>query len=290
MFRYLSAIGMSEYINKKKLRSFITQCLVSPELKTDLYTDPVTHQTSLECYIRMDQFGIVLRGTHSASSTSIDHVLPVVREFRNYMRLTDWNTENSEKSQPILYGCDAKFGTPVEIVLTHWHDALRLQPSSELKIGLCALSVSGQILLNVLRTEEDEEAYREEEQWRQEITRRIQKGDAEAEALLDEDTQLMEQDVCDRLQTEDVYTILEGLMIPADDSTLAYYNILGTITAIHKILNPYTEEWVYEFELDVMGTPYNIYINPKDLEGIPSVGMRFQGNAMLLGDVIVSED
>ena len=99
----------------------------------------------------------------------------------------------------------------------------------------------------------------------------------------------MEQDVFIRLQSEDVYTILEGLFIPADDSTLGLYMVLGTILRIHKVMNPFTEEWVYEFELNVMGTPYNIYINPKDLEGTPSVGMRFQGTVIMLGEVLWDE-
>lgn len=96
----------------------------------------------------------------------------------------------------------------------------------------------------------------------------------------------MEEEVCSRLKNEDVFTILEGMLIPGDKFTLGYYRILGTIQKIHKILNPYSEEWVYEFELDVMGTPYNVYINPLDLEGMPAVGLRFYGTLYLVGEIL----
>ena len=35
-----------------------------------------------------------------------------------------------------------------------------------------------------------------------------------------------------------------------------------------------------------MGTPYNVYINPLDLEGMPAVGLRFYGTLYLVGEIL----
>ena len=288
MYRYLSAIGISEYISKKRLDSFVQACLLSTDMDTDIHTDATTGETTVELTRTMDTFGFVLRGAHEGASVALNLVMPIVRTFRNYMRLTNWDVEELEDVRPVLCGDDVQFGTPVEVVLTQRHPLVKryLDAPPVLNVGLCALSTSGQILLNVVRNAEDEQAYREEEDWRREMANRVRQGDRDAERSLTEDALMIEEDMRERLKTEDVYTILESLIIPADDSTFGLYNILGTITAIHKIMNPLTEEWVYEFELNVMGTPYNVYINPRDLEGQPSVGMRFQGSIMLIGDVM----
>lgn len=287
MVRYLSAIGMSDYISKKKLDAYIRQCIMSPETKADYYADENAEDQCIEMLVEMDTFGFLLRGRQSGTSVSIFSALPVVRSFRNSMRITSWDVEDLSGNRPVLCGEDLQFGTPIELVVTNRHALLThyLEAPPTISVNLCGLSVSGQILLNILRTPEDEEAYEEEENWRKEMARRARSGDKDAEHTLNEDAAAMEKDVCIRLQSEDVYTILEGLFIPADDSTLGLYMVLGTISQIHKVMNPFTEEWVYEFELNVMGTPYNVYINPKDLEGTPSVGMRFQGTVMMLGDI-----
>lgn len=287
MFRYLSAIGMSEYISKKSLDNLIRNCLVSPEAHTEMYTDEETGEVLFEIDYDMDTFGFVMRGLRHEEALSITHALPAVRTFRNYMQITSWDVEFTEEALPVLCGEDLEFGTPIELVLAHRHEMMKryLDAPPDLTVGLCGLSTSGQILLNIVRTPEDDAAFQDDENWRREMARRLRRGDRHAEQILAEDAQAMDDDVRIRLQNEDVYTILEGLLSPADDSTLGYFSILGTITAMHKIMNPHTEEWVYEFELNVMGTPFNVYINPKDLEGSPSVGMRFQGSVMLIGDV-----
>lgn len=291
MVRYLSAIGMSDYISKKKLDAYIRKCIASPETEADYYSDDSGNDTCIELLAEMDTFGFVLRGRQSGTSVSVFSALPVVRTFRNSMRITSWDVENLKENQPVLCGEDVQFGTPIEVIVTNRHALLThyLDAPPVIRVNLCGLSTCGQILLNILRTSEDEEAYEEEENWRREMARRARMGDRSAEHSLNEDAAAMEQDVFIRLQSEDVYTILEGLFIPADDSTLGLYMVLGTILRIHKVMNPFTEEWVYEFELNVMGTPYNIYINPKDLEGTPSVGMRFQGTVIMLGEVLWDE-
>ncbi|MFQ9801992.1 MAG: DUF3881 family protein [Clostridia bacterium] len=103
------------------------------------------------------------------------------------------------------------------------------------------------------RSQEDEEAYRSEEEWRRQMLKRAREGDEEALEELKADSLAMEEDILERLEEEDIYSILEGIFLPASEELLGVYTIMGTILESEKVLNPYTEEWVYRLLLNVMG-------------------------------------
>ena len=92
----------------------------------------------------------------------------------------------------------------------------------------------------------------------------------------------MDEEIADRLRREDVYTIFDGFMYPAGREE-NYYTLLGDIQKIDKLFNPYSEEWVYYLELNVLGQELRVLINPTDLFGEPAVGRRFQGKVRLYG-------
>ena len=288
MLRYLSAIGLSEYISQKKFNEFLHRCTKDPRLHATSLETNNSDELLVEASVEMDTFALVLGGIKIGELIRFTGALPAVRTFRNQMNLNFWSAERLQSDYPVITGDDVHFGSPVEILLGRVHRLLRDQSKlpPTINVGLCGLSASGQILLGIVRTPEDDAAYKEEEEWRRSVARRIQSGDPHAKDLLEGDVSAMEDEVCSRLKNEDVFTILEGMLIPGDKFTLGYYRILGTIQKIHKILNPYSEEWVYEFELDVMGTPYNVYINPLDLEGVPAVGLRFYGTLYLIGEIL----
>lgn len=83
-----------------------------------------------------------------------------------------------------------------------------------------ALSTEGKVLLNVERSQEDEEAYRSEEEWRRQMLKRAREGDEEALEELKADSIAMEEDILERLEEEDVYSILEGIFLPASEDLL----------------------------------------------------------------------
>ena len=60
MVRYLSAIGMSDYISKKKLDAYIRKCIASPETEADYYSDDSGNDTCIELLAEMDTFGLSL--------------------------------------------------------------------------------------------------------------------------------------------------------------------------------------------------------------------------------------
>ncbi len=287
MFRYLSAIGMSEYIDRKKFASLLPDILNSSHFSMDTFFDPETKEKMVEFYFDMDVFTLIFRGKSEDYHLPIQDILPVVHSQRNHMQIDAWQLDTTNEMLPILIGDNVKTGNTVDLFLSNLIQMKKHVSHAPDILDVCVygLSISGQILLNIQRSVEDEVVYQEQEEYWDELSRRASAGDKEAELELDEEDKAMELDILRRMQNEDIYSILEGLMVPMDEETYGFFVVLGTIEAIHKILNPYTEEWVYEFELDIIGKSYNIFINPKDLEGYPTVGMRFQGSVMLLGNV-----
>ena len=62
MFRYLSAIGMSEYIDRKKFASLLPDILNSSHFSMDTFFDPETKEKMVEFYFDMDVFTLIFRG------------------------------------------------------------------------------------------------------------------------------------------------------------------------------------------------------------------------------------
>ena len=73
MLRYLSAIGLSEYISQKKFNEFLHRCTKDPRLHATSLETNNSDELLVEASVEMDTFALVLRGIKKGSSS----VLPV---------------------------------------------------------------------------------------------------------------------------------------------------------------------------------------------------------------------
>lgn len=288
MIRYLSAIGMSRCITVKAASRLVQHFLQHPQNEPALVRDPSSGDHLVELVWSMDHFGLVLRGRISApGQVEVHELMPAILDFAEGQRLEDWEVVSTDRRTPVLFAVDPAYDSTIDLIIQRLQRLPSATPRPEsIVVGSAALSVSGKILLAVTHTAEDEAAWKEEDALRRSLARRLRQGDRSAERELREEEDALQEDVLDRLDQEDVYTILEGLMDPIDEATPAYYHVLGTIRRIRKILNPFSEEWVYQLSLDVMGSPCIVYINPKDLAGEPAVGRRFLGPCLMVGDIL----
>ena len=101
------------------------------------------------------------------------------------------------------------------------------------------------------------------------------------EALKNED-EWGDQEVLDRLKTEDALSIYDGFLYPSERDENCFA-LLGDIQNVEKLMNPLSEEWVYYLELNVLGQLLRVLINPCDLTGEPKVGRRFMGKVRFYG-------
>ncbi|MCQ2910756.1 MAG: DUF3881 family protein [Clostridia bacterium] len=64
------------------------------------------------------------------------------------------------------------------------------------------------------------------------------------------------------------------------------YHVLGKIKSVKELSNTTTKEKIYKLEVNTYRMNLDVYINKKDLLGMPSPGMRFMGTCWLQGNVM----
>lgn len=64
------------------------------------------------------------------------------------------------------------------------------------------------------------------------------------------------------------------------------YHVLGKIKSVKELSNTTTKEKIYKLEVETMRMNLDVYINEKDLVGMPTAGMRFMGTCWLQGNVM----
>lgn len=148
---------------------------------------------------------------------------------------------------------------------------------------LTGLAHNGTILFPVENSEKTETEKKAVQDHRS-LMRAAQGGDRDAmESLtLEEfDTYSM---IADRIEREDVLTIVDSYFIPsgieADE-----YNILGTIKDCFVTGNALTGEEIVVMQIEVNDISLKVCVNREDLMGEPEAGRRFKGSIWLQGQV-----
>ena len=283
MLRVFSAIGMSRYTTHRAMDELISDQLEKGHMRGQQYLkDGSMH---VEIFKEMGPFQMVLRGEIVNKETiNVFMVLPALKEKRGYT-LIDCETQEDQCDVIYVAGQEENTLEGVCLLLTDVHRFYRepgLFNREQMQLSCYGLSVAGKVLLGIQRTPEDISAMQEGEKWRRDMLSRAMKGDPDAITEMQDEEEMTQREIEERLLHEDVYTIFDGFLYPAegDDN---YYSILGDILHVDKLMNSFTEEWVYYLELDVLGQVLRVCINPKDLLGDPKPGRRFTGQVRFYG-------
>ena len=149
-------------------------------------------------------------------------------------------------------------------------------------IKLSGLSVSGTVILPVIKPEGHMEWRKLETKHRSQMLAAARQGDQDAiESLTLEDIDLYTS-ISKRAKTEDVLTIVESCFMPYGISC-DQYSVLGNILSVETLENFSTGEEVFRMALECNGLVFDVCINRKDLYGEPEAGRRFRGNIWLQG-------
>lgn len=256
MLRDFSAIGMSRYTNQKAMDGLISQILQSGDLKGHQYE---RHgRIHMEIIRDMGPFQIVLRGVSiSRGLVNLYRALPALREKRS-CALTDCRFAPEMGGGLMVTGYDDTIGEDLSLSLTEVYRFYRepaLREKGRLLISCYGLSTEGKVLLGK-ESEQDTTLFMSDFEY--------------------------EQNIKKRLRTEDVFSVLDGYLY-SDEDEKCCYSVLGTMQRIEKLMNPFTEEWVYYIEINIYGLLMHVLINPLDLIGEPAVGRRFAGKLRLKG-------
>ncbi len=149
---------------------------------------------------------------------------------------------------------------------------------------LSGLSVSGKIILPVMKDEQQRAQGIRDTKNRNKMIAAARNGDQEAiESLTLEDIDLYTT-ISRRAKSEDILTIVESYFMPYG---IAYdqYSVMGDILSVDLLKNVYTGEEVWRMCLDCNDLVFDVCINKENLMGEPEVGRRFRGSVWLQGIV-----
>lgn len=155
-------------------------------------------------------------------------------------------------------------------------------PSFFTPISLSGLSISGKIILPVLKTNEEVIRKKAESASRDYMIAAAREGDQDAiESLTLEDIDLYAS-ISRRSKKEDILTIVESYFMPYGIAC-DQYSIMGDILSVERVQNILTEEYVYILTLECNDLIFDICINKADLFGEPAPGRRFRGTVWMQG-------
>ena len=133
-------------------------------------------------------------------------------------------------------------------------------------------------------TKEQEQEIREESRNRMMLLSAAREGDSKAiESLTMEDMDLYSQ-VSRRIQTEDIYSIVDTYFMPCGVEC-DQYSILGEILDIDTVENKLTKEEIYVFTVDVNELRFDICVPVKSVLGEPAIGRRIKADIWLQGKI-----
>lgn len=283
MLRELACIGLSRYTGQAAAGELIGKMLRSGELRGHHYY--ANKKLMVEIAYDMGPFQLIMRGEkHGLNMVTIQNVTPALKEKRGYL-LGAPEVFKGPGGTLYLEGSDRDTMETMTLALTEVYRWYR-EPSSfeqpQIMASCYGMSTEGKVLLGIERTEEDLAAIKEETAYRRNMLRQAGEGREDARNALRSYEFDNEEEIIDRLRNEDVYSIFDGFYYPAEKDDNCF-TLLGDILQVEKLMNPYSEEWVYYLDLDVLGQILRVLIHPQDLVGQPAKGRRFQGKVRFYG-------
>ena len=147
--------------------------------------------------------------------------------------------------------------------------------------GFCS---DGRVLLPIKKTLVEIESSKQRSQNRTLLIEAAKRGDENAIDTLTTDEALLYSTLNDRIQTEDVYSIVDTLFMPYGMEN-DIYSIVGNILDIKEEENILTNERLLILKIECSDIELSIAIKKEDLQGEPMVGRRFKGNIWLHGKI-----
>lgn len=289
MHDYLRAVGFSQVTTKKAVDKLLKLTEDYPECEyvSDDGIGPVLGE-KMKGF--SDDMGIVVRGEYDDEGHFIrDYYFPYFRGS-DYTMTEDVIVEKHSDKASYVGICDnPNIGVTMIFHLSSMKDYMediQMLRKSEISgdIILSGLSISGKILLPVLKTHDEAVREYKNTKIRNQKILDARKGDQEAiESLTLEDLDMYTMAV-KRSRTEDVLSIVETYFMPYGIAC-DQYSILANILEVHRRTNVYTMEKMYVLKLECNSLFFDVCINEADLMGEPQVGRRFKGNIWLQGSV-----
>ena len=286
MHDYLRAIGFSNVTNRRDMQRLLDMVILSP---TDTYVSKQGAQNSF-CERSRDfakGIGLTVRGElDETGGFNYEYYFPHY-DGTCASLIEDVCLEKLPEREEYHGVCDiANLGVTLIFHMNRQGDYADYLSGDKLirraSICLSAMSISGKVLIPLLRTEDQARRRTKELATRRSMIAAARQGDQDAlENLTLEDMDLYSM-ISRRIKKEDILSIVESTFMPygiASDQ----YSIIGDILSCNEVYNQMTGEKLYQLLIQCSDLMIDLCINAEDLLGEPAEGRRFKGNIWLQG-------
>lgn len=286
MHQYLKAIGFDEIHSKREFIHILNEVEESySQIMAVSYTENVEY-----CEMRKEygeDIGIALCGELDEDETfDMEYYFPYFDGSEVSLYSEIQVEKRIDKEQYVGVCEDSRLGISLIFNLQNGIEYVAQKPEHfhehKAAIALSGLSIAGMVLLPVYKTEKQVKIATEASKNRRQLLTAARKGDQQAIETLTLDDMNIYTNVSKRLQSEDVFTIVDSYFMPFGVEC-DVYSIMGEILAVRERENVVTQKKLYQMKLNVNELVLDICI-PKDcLMGEPDVGRRFKGEIWLQG-------
>lgn len=147
---------------------------------------------------------------------------------------------------------------------------------------LSALSIKGQILMPIAKTEEEKEVAKKKNNYRNKLINNARRGDETAIESLTLDDMDLYTTLSKKIRKQDVYSLVDSYFMPYGVEC-DHYSVLGEIKETRTVENSMTKEKIHIMRVNCNDLEFDVCINDEDLLGEPAVGRRFKGNIWMQG-------
>lgn len=298
MHLYNRAIGLKSIQSRKEMDDLVEKiCKEAIASQRIEYLKPPKAEDypddgMLEAQINADLFemgGLSVRGLYNPISGefSVSYVFPYARGSVLTMQYNEeLIVERQIAGNAFLVHCCMPFAelspifylmNQVEYLQNHVENV-----KDDGFFSMSALATEGKIIFPVMQSEKQKQECNALTQKRDSLVDKALSGDKEAIDNLMLDDYDTISDVCHRIEHEDLYSIVDSSFMPSG-LECDLYSVVGNILYVSSFTNAVTGEEVLCLELECNNMDISVYINSKDLLGIPKEGYRFVGKIWLLG-------
>ena len=287
MHKFMRAIGFSKLTDRREQQKLITDIIVNAAHRS--YTSNGEETILAEfCEDFAQDIGIAVCGEFDAEDKfTYDYFYPYLRGT-GVSSYEDVSVERHAEKESYAGICDdIKVGVSLIFYLQNIVPYVKAQHSDMLPIRgttltLSGLSISGSILLPIVKNEREKQKLQKATMNRNQLIAAARKGDEDAiESLTLEDLDTYTS-ISKKILTEDVFSLVDTYFMPYGVEC-DQYSVMGEILDISSRVNRITGEEIYVMRLNCNDLQFDICINKQDLYGEPQVGRRFKGIIWMQG-------
>lgn len=294
MHKFLRAVGFSKIKDRKELIKLITATIQNADKRSYVTTkDNVMLSEFAKDYA--DRIGIAVSGEFDDEDKFIyEYYYPYLIPT-GVSTEEDINVERHAAEYSYAGVCnEPRIGVTLIFYLQNMVPYVKYEnedkfPIKGTTLSLSSLSIQGQILMPIAKTDEEKAVAKKKTTYRNNLINSARRGDETAIESLTLDDMDLYTSISRKIRKQDVYSLVDTYFMPYGVEC-DHYSVLGEIISCEKVTNKITDEIVHILRIGCNDLEFDVCINGVDLLGEPAVGRRFKGNIWMQGVINFAEE